>query len=407
VVNDLKIRGGWGRLGNYQSASPYQFLSNVSLTPDYSIGSGNGNPFGTQNQGANLPNFANTTLTWEKIRTTSIGFDASLFNNKLAVTAEYFDKTTYDIIQSVSLPPNTGIEQPANLNVAQVSNRGIELQLGYTKKINAFIFTVSGNITTVKNRVIKLNGGSPIGNEFGRIEEGYSMFYLWGYKTAGIFQSQAEIDAWKTAHPKGDANIGGYTYHPGDLYFQDVHGNPAAGSKERYSQLPDSLINSNDRTYLGKTIPGYYYGLSLSAEWKGFDLNIFFQGVGDVQKYNAVRSGLEAMSGAANSWASTLNRWTSTNHSTTMPRAIYGDPAAFNRISNRYVENASYLRLKNLQLGYRLPATLLDKTKVARNLRIYVSAVNLFTVTRYKGLDPENDLIPITRQFLVGVTAGF
>jgi TonB-dependent starch-binding outer membrane protein SusC len=406
-INDLKIRGGWGRLGNFQSASPYQFLSNISLSSDYPIGSGNGNAFGTQNQGAALPNFANTTLTWEKVRTTSIGFDALLFQNRFSVTAEYYSKTTYDIIQSVSLPPNTGIEQPANLNVAQVSNNGIELQLGYNAKIGAVNFNVSGNITTVKNRVEKLNGGSPIGDEFGRIEEGYSMFYLWGYKVGGVFQNQAEIDAWKTAHPKGDANIGGYTYKPGDMYFQDVYGNPSANSKERYSQKPDSLVNSNDRTYLGKTIPGYYYGLSMAADWKGFDVSIFFQGVGDVQKYNSVRSGLESMSGAANQWATTLNRWTATNHSASIPRAIYGDPAAFNRISGRYVENASYVRLKNLQLGYRLPAGLLSKTKVAQSLRIYVSVINLFTITKYTGLDPENALIPVTRQFLVGVSAGF
>lgn len=406
-VNDLKIRGGWGRLGNFQSASPYQFLSNVSLTSDFPIGSGNGNPFGTQNQGAVLPNFANTTLTWEKVRTSSIGIDAALLQNKFLVTLEYYNKTTYDIIQSVALPPNTGIEQAANLNVAQVSNKGIELQLGYNTRIGAVNFNVSGNITTVKNRVITLNGGSPIGNEFGRIEEGYSMFYLWGYKTAGVFQNQAEIDAWKTAHPKGDANIGGYTYKPGDLYFQDVYGNAPAGSKARYSTTPDSLINSNDRTYLGKTIPGYYYGFSMAANWKGFDMSVFFQGVGDVKKYNSVRSGLESMGGAANQWATTLNRWTPTNHSASMPRGIYGDPAAFNRISNRYVENASYLRFKNIQVGYKIPARLLNKTKVAQNIRIYVSAVNLFTITKYTGLDPENDVIPITRQFLVGINAGF
>lgn len=412
VINDLRLRGGWGRLGNFQSASPYQFLSNVSLTSDFPTGSGNGNPFGTQNQGAVLPNFANTILTWEKVRTTSVGVDAGLLQNKFLLTLEYYDKTTYDIIQSVALPPNTGIEQAANLNVAQVNNRGIELQLGYNAKLGAVNFNVTGNITTVRNRVIKLNGGAPIGGEPqpggpGRIEEGYSMNYLWGYKVAGVFQTQAEIDAWKASHPKGDANIGGYSYKPGDLYFQDVYGNAPAGSKARYSPTPDSLVNSNDRTYLGKTIPGYYYGLSLGAEWKGFEVSVFLQGVGDVQKYNFVRSGLESMSGAANQWATTLNRWTTSNHSSTMPRAIYGDPAAFNRTSSRYVENASYLRLKNLQVAYRIPAGLLSKTKVAQNLRVYVSAINLFTVTKYTGLDPENDLIPVTRQFLAGITAGF
>ena len=406
-INDLKIRGGWGRLGNFQSAGAYQFLSNVGLTPDYAFGSGNGNGFGTQYQAARLPNFANTTLTWEKVRTTSVGIDALLLNNKISFTAEYYNKTTFDIIQSVSLPPNTGIESPADLNVAKVSNKGIELQLGYNTKIGAVNFNVSGNITTVSNKVLALNNGSPIGGESGRIEEGYSMFYLWGYKVGGVFQTQAEIDAWKTAHPKGDGNIGGYAYQPGDMYFQDVYGNPAAGSKDRYSKTPDSLVNSNDRTYLGKTIPGFYYGFSAAAEWKGFDLNLFFQGVGDVQKYNYERSGLEGMSGPANQWATTLNRWTAASHAAAMPRAIYGDPAAFNRFSSRYVENAAYLRLKNLQIGYKLPAALLSKTKVAQNIRLYVSAVNLFTITRYSGLDPENSGIPVTRQFLFGINAGF
>ena len=403
----MKIRGGWGRLGNFQSASPYQFLSNVNLGPDYPLGSGNGNPYGTQNQGARLPNFANLTLTWEKVKTTSIGFDALLFNSSVTLTAEYYTKTTYDIIQSVSLPPNTGIESSADLNVASVSNKGIELQLGYNKNFGEVNINVAGNITTVKNKVIKLNDGAPIGGEFGRIEEGYSMFYLWGYKVGGVFQNQAEIDAWKLLHPKGDGNIGGYKYKPGDMYFQDVYGNPSASSKERYSKTPDSLINSNDRTYLGKTIPGYYYGFSLGADWRGFDMNVFFQGVGDVQKYNFERSGLEAMSGAANQWATTLDRWTPTNPSKTMPRAIFGDPAAFNRISNRYVENAGYFRLKNLQIGYRFPANILEKIKVAQNLRVYVSAVNLFTITKYSGLDPEISGIPPTRQFLFGITAGF
>ena len=406
-INDLKIRGGWGRLGNFQSASPYQFLSNVNLGPDYPFGSGNGNPFGTQYQGARLPNFANTELTWEKVKTTSFGFDALLFNSSVTLTAEYYSKTTYDIIQSVSLPPNTGIESSADLNVASVSNKGIELQLGYGKSFGELNFNVAGNLTTVKNRVVKLNGGAPIGGEFGRIEEGYSMFYLWGYKVGGIFQSQAEIDAWKLSHPKGDGNIGGYDYKPGDMYFQDVYGNPSNGSKDRYSKSPDSLINSNDRTYLGKTIPGYYYGLSLGVDWRGFDISIFFQGIGDVQKFNFERSGLEAMSGPANQWATTLNRWTPSNPSKTMPRAVFGDPAAFNRISNRYVEDAGYFRFKNLQIGYRLPATVLDKIKVAQNLRIYLSAVNLFTITNYSGLDPENSGIPPTRQLIFGITAGF
>ena len=175
----------------------------------------------------------------------------------------------------------------------------------------------------------------------------------------------------------------------------------------RYNPAPDSVVNYNDRTYLGKTIPGYYYGLSLGANFKGFDISIFFQGVGDVQKYNYVRSGMESMSGPANQWATTLDRWTPANPSTTMPRAVYSDPYAATRFSSRFVENAGYLRLKNLQIGYTIPKPFLSRLIFVQNLRLYIGGINLFTVTKYTGLDPENDLIPPTRQFVFGISASF
>ncbi|MGZ8556898.1 MAG: TonB-dependent receptor [Chitinophagaceae bacterium] len=411
-INDLKLRGGWGRLGNVNSAGYYKFLSGVNSSADYPLGSGNGNGTGTQVQATRLPDFANTTLTWEKLRTLSAGFDAQLFNNHVSFTAEYYDKTTFDIIQSVSLPPNTGIQSNADLNVAQVKNSGIELQLAYNNKLGPVDFNISGNFTTVRNRVIKLNRGTPIGGEGGRIEEGYSMFYLWGYDVGGIFQTQAEIDAWRAVY--ADGNIGqsrndpaaGYTYKPGDMYFRDVYGNPT-NSKDRYSLTPDSIINSNDRTYLGKTIPGFYYGFNLGAGYKGFDINIFFQGVGDVQKYNGVRSGLEGMGSPANQLSTTLDRWTTSNPSTTIPRAVYNDPASTGRFSSRYVENAGYFRLRNLQIGYTLPKPLLSKTRIVQNIRLYVSGVNLFTITDWTGLDPETNGVPLTRQFLFGFNASF
>lgn len=411
-VDDLKIRGGWGKLGNYQSARYYAYLSAVSLTPDYSFGSGNGDGYGTQLQGAALPNFANNTLSWEKLRTTSIGIDAILFHNKVTLTAEYYNKTTFDIIQSVSLPPNTGIEVPADLNIGQVRNTGVEIQVGYNTQLGPVALNAAANLTTVNNKVVKLYGGTPLGGEYGRIEEGYSMFYLWGYKAGGVFQNQAEIDAWRAKY--ADANIGqstsnpggGYTYAPGDMYFQDIYGDPKDAT-ERYSKTPDGVINGNDRTYLGKTIPGYYYGFNVGANYKGFDLSIFFQGVGDVQKYNSIRSGLESMSGLAGQGATTLNRWTEQNHSATMPRAVYGDPASATRFSDRFVENASYMRLKNIQIGYALPKQILANLQFIQNFRVYVSAVNLLTFTKYTGLDPENDLIPPTRQVQFGLTATF
>lgn len=161
-IDDLKLRGGWGRLGNFQSAGYYKFLSGVALSSDYALGSGNGNGVGTQIQAARLPDFANTSLTWEKLKTINAGFDATLFNNSVSFTTEYYEKSTFDIIQSVALPPNTGIQNNADLNVAQVKNSGIELQLGYNNKLGPVNFNVSGNLTTVKNRVVGLNDGTPL-----------------------------------------------------------------------------------------------------------------------------------------------------------------------------------------------------------------------------------------------------
>lgn len=408
-INDVKLRGGWGRLGNYQSAGFYKFLSGVSLSADYPLGSGNGNGVGTQVQAARLPDFANTALTWEKLKTFNLGLDAQLFSNRVSFTAEYYNKTTFDIIQSVALPPNTGIQNNADLNVATVKNTGVEFQLGYNNKIGPVNFNFSGNLTTVKNRVVKLNGGTPIGGEGGRIEEGYSLFYLWGYKVGGIFQNQPEIDAWRAKYSDatiGQTRTGGYAYKPGDMYFRDVYGNPR-NPKERYSSTPDSIINSNDRTYLGKTIPGYYYGFNIGANYKGIDISLFFQGVGDVQKYNYTRSGLEGMGGLANQLTTVLDRWTPTNPSKTMPRAEYNNRSNPSRLSDRYVENAGYFRLRNLQIGYTFPKTLLSKTVFIQNLRIYGAGVNLLTITKWSGLDPENDVVPVTRQFLFGINATF
>ncbi len=409
-INDIKLRGGWGRLGNFQSAGFYKFLSGVVLSADYPLGSGNGNGVGTQVQAARLPDFANTTLTWEKLKTINVAMDATLFNNHVTFTAEYYDKTTFDIIQSVALPPNTGIQNNADLNVATVKNTGVEFQLGYNNKIGAVNFNLSGNFTTVKNRVVRLNGATPLGGEGGRIEEGYPLFYLWGYKVGGIFQNQAEIDAWRSKY--NDASIGqnrtggGYTYRPGDMYFQDVYGNPR-DPKERFSNTPDSIINANDRSYLGKSIAGYYYGFNLAANTKGFDISVFFQGVGDIQRYNEVRAGLEGMGGLANQSTTVLDRWTPTNPSTTIPRAEYNGRFGATRFSDRFVENAGYIRLRNLQIGYTIPASVLGKTGVIQSLRVYGSGLNLFTITPWTGLDPETDGVPITRQFVFGINASF
>jgi hypothetical protein len=191
------------------------------------------------------------------------------------------------------------------------------------------------------------------------------------------------------------------------MYFQDLYGQPTAGSTA-HNPKPDSLVDANDQTYLGKTIPGFYYGFNAGVNYKGFDVSVFFQGVGSVQKYNYTRAAAESMNTSGrNQWTTVLNAWTPEHPSRTMPRAVYGDPNGNNRTSSRFVESAAYLRLQNLQVGYTLPAGWLEKTRSFQRLRIYVSGINLFTITKYKGVDPENELNPTTRQYLVGINASF
>ncbi|HZH95016.1 MAG TPA: hypothetical protein VEY06_03985, partial [Flavisolibacter sp.] len=199
----------------------------------------------------------------------------------------------------------------------------------------------------------------------------------------------------------------GPVYQPGDMYFVDINSKPRTGTKEQFAPGPDSIVNNNDRTYLGKTIAGHYYGLNIDANYAGFDISIFLQGVGDLQKYNGLRAGGEAMGHIANQWATVLNRWTPTNPSSTLPRNVYNNPTNPNRFSDRYIEDNGYLRLKALEIGYRLQGGLLGKIGFIQSLRVFGRGINLLTVTKWTGLDPENDDIPPTRQMLIGVNAAF
>jgi hypothetical protein len=245
--------------------------------------------------------------------------------------------------------------------------------------------------------------GTPFGDEGSRYQEGYSLGYLWGWKAGGIFQNDQEITDWKNTYEDG---IGTNNQVPGDMYFVDVNGNPEQG--QIVNPVPDNLINNNDRTFLGKTIAGYYYGLNLGFTYGGFDLSIFFQGVGDMQKYNYQRAGGEGMSSTgANQWTTTNNRWTGEGTSTTMPRAVRSDPNDNNRFSSRFIEDAGFLRLKNVQLGYTIPSTLLEKTGAIEHVRIFFSGTNLFTITDWTGTDPENDIFPPLRQTMIGISATF
>ncbi|MDR3716959.1 MAG: TonB-dependent receptor [Puia sp.] len=403
-INDLKIRGSYGSLGNDQTTGGWQYIPVANVNPpSYNLGPGTQ----SNNIGTAFGNFANTTLTWEKLKSGNIGFDALLLNG-FSFTMDYYHKITNGIIQNVSLTPSSGIQLPANLNIATVLNRGFEFQAGYNKNFGEIGFSASANLTTVHNEVVSLanhtalrGGDNTQANP--NLEEGLPVGFIYGYKVGGIFQNQAQIDKYNLsvhdALSKQQA--------PGDMWFQNLYGQPAAGST-KHNPVKDSVVDANDETYLGSTIPRFYYGFNLGANYKGFDVSVFLLGVGDVKKYNATRAAAEGMnSNGRNQWTTVLNAWTPDHPSTKMPRAVYQDPNDNIRVSDRFVENASYLRLQNLQIGYSFPKKWMDDTKVFQGLRIFVEGINLFTITKYTGLDPENDTNPPTRQFLAGLKASF
>ncbi|MDX2286936.1 MAG: TonB-dependent receptor [Bacteroidia bacterium] len=411
VINDLKIRAGYGQLGN-QETRAFAFLSSVSTAPSYAYGSGNGNGVGNVNFGATLPDFPNRDLSWERAITYNIGADAVLLRNRLTVTVEYYNRLTDGILQAAALPGNVGnLNQPV-FNIASVRNSGVEVQAGWTQQIGSLNLNVSGNVTTVKNRVEKLFRDEPFGGEYGRIEVGMPLFYLWGYQTGGIFQNSGEIEIWRAGTE--DRINGGYQQQPGDMYFVDVNGDPL-NPGEGPDPNPDSVINQYDRTFIGNTIPGFYYGFNLGAEWKGFDLTVFFQGVGDVEQVNTARISGEGMSysNLPNQWATVRERWTPQNPSETMPRAIINDPNGNTRFSDRWVESAAFIRLRNVTLGYTLPASMLEAMGgFAQMVRIYCMGSNLFTITRWQGIDPEQNnrdgqVIPPVRAITGGLSLSF
>lgn len=400
-LDDLKFRVGWGELGN-QETQAYAFLSTINLNPTYRYGSGNGDPLGNFSYGAAMLSYANPDLGWETTTTTNIGFDAILMRN-IDFSFEYYSKLTDGILQASDLPASVGNEQDPIVNIAEVQNTGIETSLAYRGRAGELTYRIGGNLTTVKNEVLSMYDDAPIGGQQDRIEEGYPINYIWGYKLGGLFQNQQEIDDWQAVYTDGTVS----RQEPGDLYFQDVRGNPT--EEERfYSETPDSIVNDNDRTYLGKTIPGFYYGLTADFTFKGFDLSMFFQGVGDIQKYNGQLARGMSMAGRGNNMlVDVKNRWTPTNTDTDIPRAVAGNPAKNNRFSDRFVEDAWYLRMGNLQIGYTLPSVLAERAGFYQSLRIWVGGSNLFTITSWSGLDPENESSPIPRVYSLGIDARF
>ncbi|RYU92116.1 TonB-dependent receptor [Mucilaginibacter terrigena] len=397
-LNDLKLRAGYGGLGNDQTTAGWQFQSNAGTPiPSYNLGD-----VQASNPGIAFVSFPNKTLTWENKYTTNVGFDAVMFNNSFNLTVEYYRAVTKGIIQSFGLNPITGIQRPVDDNLADVLNRGFEVSAGYNKTIGKVGFNVSGNLTTVHNEVLKLADNNAIRGSGYSLEVGQPIGYLYGYKVGGIFQNQADIDAYTATTTDQSTK----QQKPGDIYFQDLYGSPAVGSTAQNPEK-DGLVNSNDQTNIGNVIPTFYYGFTLGLNYAGFDVSAFFQGKGGFKKYNYARAAGETAGYGRNLFSSVLNAWTPSNTNTDVPRAVYQDPNANGRFSDRFVESGAYLRFQNLTVGYTVPKAFLSKTNLIQNLRIAFTGINLLTVTDYTGVDPENDFSPSTRQFLLSLRASF
>jgi TonB-linked SusC/RagA family outer membrane protein len=371
-ISFLKLRAGWGKVGNEQSAGAYGYVT--------TMGGNNIYVFNDQLvQGFAPSQLANPELKWEVSQQTNIGLDVNFFNNRLTLTADYFDRQTRDMIVAVPIPNYVGAAAP-RVNAGTMQNKGFEFTVGYHGG-GELKYNIGANMSFIENKVTNLGGGAPqdgggvgkIGNTT-RTEVGMPFPYYYGLKTDGIFNTQAELDAHKDkngAFIQPNAKLG-------DVKFLDTNG--------------DGVIDDKDRVELGTPYPTFEFGFNADFAYKGFDLRIFIQGVQGNEIVNGMLYNTRNISNSGGGWNNfetvRLNRWTAANPENNEPRMTSRDLNNNMRFSDRYIMDGSYIRMKNIQLGYTLPFALTNKAKLT-NMRIYVAADNLFTITDYEGFDPE------------------
>lgn len=374
----LKFRLSWGQAGNDSALGRYDYVALISQGKNSWDG---GYVFGdpqTSYQGSIARDLQNDDLQWETNTSGNLGVDFASLNNRLKGAINYYNSKTEDLLILKEVSPSAGINSPV-VNVGEFQNQGFEFELGWNDSAGDFNYGAFATFTTINSEVTKLSNESQVlygvGLLFGsdhfvnQTKEGYEPGAYFLPVADGIFQSQAEIDAHSV-----NGELIQPDAQPGDIRFIDQNG--------------DGVIDPDDATYQGSAIPKYEYSLNLNGDYKGFDLNIFFQGVGGNYIYNGNDFTLMSMDTGRNFRQSTLNAWTPDSPNTNVPRAVLGDPNKNNRASTRFLEDGSYLRLKTIQLGYSLQRNALDKLGMSR-LRFYLSGQNLWTVTNYSGLDPE------------------
>ena len=381
VLNTLKLRASWGQNGNDQFSKQFAYSSTVS-TYDKSYQFGNG-AIQSLTPGGVSDSSSNPDLKWETSEQIDYGFDARLFNG-LDVVFDYYNKTTKDWLVQPPVTETTGLAAPF-VNGGDVRNRGVELGLNYKGNVGKnWTYGISANISHNQNEVTRIanaegiihgDGGilSPSIDELNRVQVGQPMGYFYGLKTAGIFQTQAEIDAYAVNGVKIQPNA-----QPGDVKFVDLNGvDPITG---KLTGKPDGKIDLSDKTKIGDPNPKYTFGLNFEVAYKAFDLALYSYGVSGNQNVFALQGYTTAI----------LNRWTGPGTSNTIPRvtALSDTNGNYTHFSDLYLQDGSFYRIKNITIGCDI-AKLMNKPMAFSKLRFYVSANNLFTFTKYQGMDPE------------------
>lgn len=372
VVNNLKIRGGYGVVGN-DAIGDFGYVSRVVGGFNYTIGNADNVTTGYAPSSLDNPD-----LRWEQTSQANIGFEAQMFKN-LSINFDWYKKKTKGILRPITIPGYVGVSSSPLGNVADMENNGIELELGYKKRFGDLNFSANGNISYLKNKVTYVASDANFITGYAsfqsmgpvtRIEKGQSFNAFFGYKTDGIFQNYAEINAYKNA----SGGLIQPNARPGDFKWVDVNG--------------DGSITDNDldKTYLGTSLPKYTYGLTINLDYKGFDFMMFTQGAAG----NMIFQGLRRLDvGNANYQTEILGRWTGDGTTNSYPRISLSDPNRnFGRMSDFYLEKGDYARIKIMQIGYTLPTRWTDRIRASR-LRVYITAENLLTLTKYTGYDPE------------------
>lgn len=362
AISLFKLRASWGQNGNDRIGN-YGFTSIVRGGQNYTFGEEE-----VITNGSIATTVSNPELQWETTTQTDIGVDLELFDGRINFIADYFIKNTTEMLYRAPIPAVVGAEAPER-NIGEVENRGVELALQYRNRDNAFKYEIGGNVSFIKNEVLFLGGGDPTfsGNTFShgdvsKTDIGHPIASFYGWETDGIFQTQAEVEA----HAFQSEETA-----PGDIRFKDLDG--------------DGIITIDDRTYIGNPTPNAVFGLNGNIEFKNIDLSVFCQGVSGNDIFNA---SVRYDKFGGNKPSSILNRWTGEGTSDFEPKVSLLDPNQNVRASDRFIEDGSYFRIKNLQIGYTLPTSLLDKMRFTK-FRIYGSVQNLWTFTNYSGFDPE------------------